>query len=104
MKILCIGKPTDAIRMLPPEVQLNLFESFAKALEQQREERKILELYSTPIGYTVAVLNYDSAEKWVEDQKDMPMLNYMEYEIYPLADGFAQLKRIIESLKKAVGQ
>jgi len=103
MKILCIAKPTDAMRMLPPEVQLNLFESFVKVLEQQREERKILELYSTPIGYSVAVLNYDSADRWVEDQKDIPILNYMEFEIYPLADGFAYLKRTVESLKKAAG-
>lgn len=103
MKILCIAKPTEAMRMLPPEVQLNLFESFVEVAVQQREERKILELYSTPIGYSVAVLNFDSADEWVESQKDIPILNYMEFEIYPLADGFAYFKRTIESLKKAAG-
>ena len=104
MKILVIGKPTDALRMLPPETLLNFYESASEIFERQGKEGTILEAYTTPIGYSVAILNYDSADKWVEEQKDLPMLNYMEWEIYPLADYAPFMNRTVESLKKMVGK
>ena len=99
MKILCIGKPTEAFRALPPNISLQLLESFMQVAIKQKEERKILEFYASPIGYSVVILDYESADEWVRDQKDIPIINYYEFEAYPLADGFETVKGMIDSLK-----
>ena len=66
---------------------------------QQHKEGKILELYVSPLNYSVVILNYDSADEWVKDQRNIPGINYYEWEAYPLADGFESLRGMIESLK-----
>ena len=103
MKILCIAKPTEAFRALPPDISLQHLVSFQAVATQQREERKILELYVTPIGSSVVILDYETADEWVKDQRNIPLLNYYEFEIYPLADGFEAVKGIIASLKAMKG-
>ena len=79
MKILCIGKPTEAFRALPPNISLQLLESFQEVAIKQREENKILDFYATPIGYSIVILNYENADEWVRDQKEIPIINYCWY-------------------------
>lgn len=99
MKILCIGKPTEAVRSLSPDVTLQFLESTLQAVTKQHEEGRVLELYVSPIGCTVVILNYDSADEWVKDQRNVPGINYYEWEAYPLADGFESLRGMIGTLK-----
>jgi len=85
--------------MLPPQVLLQLSEASLAGMLQLREERKILEYYHSPAGRSVVVLEYESADEWVKEQGIIPILNYLEAEVYPLANGFEALKGMIESMK-----
>lgn len=102
MRFLCVDKPKSSFGLLPPEVQLQLMETSFAAIQQEREERKILELYYSPKGYSVVIVDIDSADEWVKLRGAIPVLNYMDTELYPLADGITSMKGMIESLKAIV--
>jgi len=103
MKFLAITKPTAAMGMLPPDVRLQLLEASFAGMQQHREKRTVLEWYYSPIGYFIVILDYDNAEEWVNGQASVPILNYVDQELYPLADGMASMKAMLESMKAAMG-
>ncbi len=101
MKFLSISKPRDTLSMLPPNILRPLVESALAAMEQQKKEGKILEHYYTANGCSVVILDYASAEQWVQDQNSIPFLRYYDQEIYILSDASQAMKAIIERIKVA---
>jgi muconolactone delta-isomerase len=101
MKLLCITKVKDSFLTMPPAVMRQILETSAAAMEQQKKQGKVLEYYYSPAGYNIVILDYKNAEEWGKDQLSIPVLTYVDTEVYPLTDGFAVLKGMIESLKAA---
>jgi muconolactone delta-isomerase len=101
MKFLVISKMKDTAVALPPSVMRQLMEVSAAAMEQQKKAGQILDFYYSPAGCSVAILEEKNAEEWVKDQTSIPILSYMNFEVYPLSDGFPAMKTLIESLKTA---
>jgi hypothetical protein len=101
MKFLVISKMKDTAVALPPSLMRPLLEMSVAAMERQKKAGEILDFYYSPAGRSVAILEQKTAEEWVKDQNSIPILSYMDFEIYPLADGFPAMKTIIESLKMA---
>ena len=101
MKFLVIGKLKDSAVMLPPAVTRQLLEMSVVGLAQQKKAGKVLDYYYSPVGYVIVILNYNTAEEWFKDQTAVPIITYMDSESYPLADGDASVKIMIESLKAA---
>ncbi len=99
MKFLAIAKPKDILYTLPPNILRQLVESALAGMEQQKKEGKILEYYYTANGCTVVLLEYASAEQWVQDQASLRILSYYDQEIYPLSDAPQAMKTMIEKLK-----
>ena len=97
-----IDDTADAFGLLPPEVTLQLMETSMASVQRLREERKILEFYYSLNRHTIALLDYDSAEECVNNQRSIPILNYAKAELYPLADGMASMKGMLEALKAVV--
>jgi hypothetical protein len=101
MKLLVIGKPKDAVATLAPALIRQLFETSLNAIRQQKKEGKVLEAYYSPVGCSVAILDYKGADEWVKDQTSVPILRYYDWEVYPLADFDESMKGILEGLKAA---
>jgi|WetSurMetagenome_2_1015567.scaffolds.fasta_scaffold138197_3 hypothetical protein len=103
MKFLTIAKLKDSATMLPPAVILPIFEASVAAMNQQKKEGRILEFYySVGDGKFVGILNYDNADQWAKDHSKIPVLNYMDYEIYALADYDEYVKNTIEATREAM--
>ena len=101
MKLLCISKVKDSFLTMPPAVMRQILELSMAAMEQQKRQGKVLEYYYSPAGYQIVILEYKDAEEWTKDQLSIPVLTYVDNEIYPLTDGFPALKGMIEVLKMA---
>lgn len=99
MKLLSISKPKASMGTLPPAVLKQLLETCYAAMRQQKEAGKIVEYYYAPTGYSIVILDYKDADEWVRDKRNLPILNYMDEEVYPLAEGFGALKAVVESIK-----
>ncbi len=99
MKLLCISKVKDSLLTMPPAAMRQILEMSAAAMEQQKKQGKILEYYYSPAGYQVVILDYKDADEWAKDQLSIPVLTYVDNEIYPLTDGFTMLKGMIEAIK-----
>ena len=103
MKFLTIAKLKDTATMLPPAVSLSILEASVAAMNQQKKEGKLLEFYySVGDGKIVGILNYDNADQWAKDHSKIPILNYMDYEIYALADYDEYINNAREALREAV--
>jgi muconolactone delta-isomerase len=100
VKILSIGKPKDAFSSLPPGTIKRLFEASMAAMQQQQKEGRLLEFYASPVGTgrSIVILDYKNGEDWEKDIMAIPVLNYYEQEVYPLADGFEACKAMLEAL------
>jgi hypothetical protein len=101
MKFLVISKMKDTFVTLPPPVTRQILEVSVAALEQQKKAGELLDFYYSPAGCSVAILEQKNAEEWVKGQASIPILNYANFEVYPLTDGFPAMKTLIESLKMA---
>jgi muconolactone delta-isomerase len=101
MKFLCITKVKDSFLMMPPAVMRQILEISAASIEQQKNQGKVLEYYYSPAGYNIVIIDYKDAEEWTKDQLSIPVLTYVDTEVYPLTDGFAALKGMIGALKMA---
>ncbi len=101
MKVLCITKVKDSLLSMPPAVMRQVLELSAAAIEQQKKQGKVLEYYYSPAGYNIVILDYKDAEEWTKDQISVPVLTYVDTEIYPLTDGSTALKGMIEAIKMA---
>jgi muconolactone delta-isomerase len=101
MKLLCITKVKDSFLTMPPAVMRQILELSMAAMEQQKRQGKVLEYYYSPAGYQIVILEYKDAEEWAKDQLSIPVLTYVDNEIYPLTEGFAVLKGMIEAMKMA---
>lgn len=101
MKFLVMSRLKDTAVALPPSVMRQLLEVSMAAMEQEKKAGEILDFYYSPAGCSVAILEKKNAEEWVKDQASIPILSYMDFEIYPLSDGFPAMKILIESLKAA---
>jgi hypothetical protein len=73
----------------------------AGAIEQQKKQGKVLEYYYSPAGYNIVILDYKDAEEWAKDQLSVPVLAYVDTQVYPLSDGSTTLKGMIEAVKAA---
>lgn len=103
MRFLAIARPTTALGLLPPDVLLQLQEASFAGMQQLREERKVLEWYYSPAGCSAVILDYDDPDQWVKEQGMVPLINYMEQEVYPLANGFDAFQGMIQSMKARLG-
>ena len=103
MKILSIGRPTDALKALPPAALLQLAEASIAVMQQQHKEGKLLEYYYSPAGggRIIIILDYRDGEEWVKDLMSVPIQSYYEYDIYPMADGFETAKAMFAAMKAA---
>lgn len=101
MKLLCITKVKDSFLMMPPAVMRQILELSAAGIEQQKKQGKVLEYYYSPAGYNIVILDYKDAEEWTKDQLSIPILTYVDTEVYPLTEGFVALKGMIEAIKMA---
>jgi muconolactone delta-isomerase len=102
MKFLGIGKQKDVAAALPPAVTRQLLEVSVANMKQQKKEGRILEFYVVPGWFrTVVIMESQSAEDVFKSISAAPITNYMDIEIYPLADGFGLADSMIETLKQA---
>ena len=101
MKFLSVGKVKDSFMMMPPAAMIQIMEVSMSAMEQQKKQGKILDYYYSPAGYQIVILNYETAEEWSKDQISIPILNYVDNEVYPLTEGFSIFKGLIEASKMA---
>jgi hypothetical protein len=101
MKFLAIAKMKDTTSVLPPAAMRQIMEVSVAAFEQQKKTGELVDLYYSPAGCSVAILEQKNAEEWVKHQNAIPILNYANFEVYPLADGFSAMKTLIEGLKMA---
>ncbi len=99
MKILCITKVKDSFLTMPPAVMRQILEISAAAIEQLKKQGKVLEYYYSPAGYNIVILDYKDAEEWAKDQLSIPVLTYVDTEVYPLTEGLVALKGMIEAIK-----
>jgi hypothetical protein len=101
LKIMSISRPKSTLATLPPTVLKQLMEASTAAIQQYHKEGRILEYYYSPVGAgcSIVILDYKNADDWMKDIATIPMLNYFENDIYPLADGFETTKGMIASLK-----
>jgi hypothetical protein len=100
MKFLAIGKPKDMLTMLPPATLKQLIETTQASNDKLKKEGKLLEGYGSPAGCIAVILEYNSAEEWMKDQRANPILGYYDQEIYPLADMEDVVKGYLNALKK----
>jgi hypothetical protein len=101
MKFLAIAKMKDTTSVLPPAAMRQIMEVSVAAFEQQKKTGELVDLYYSPAGCSVAILEQKNAEEWVKHQNAIPILNYANFEVYPLTDGFSAMKTLIEGLKMA---
>jgi hypothetical protein len=101
MKILVIAKQKDSAILVPPAVFRQLLEISMAGIAQMKKAGKLLDFYFSPLGYSIVILNYNTAEEWQKDMGLMPLLSYMDFESYPLADGNEAMKSLLEQLKAA---
>ena len=88
--------------MEPRRAYYNLGTVPSPANKQFKKEGKILEQYHCPQpDRTVFILNYDSAEQWQKDQEKIPILQFCDTEVYPLADFDEYTKASLQSMKAA---
>jgi muconolactone delta-isomerase len=99
MKLLCITKVKDSLLTMPPAVMRQILEASAAAIEQQKKQGKVLEYYYSPAGYNIVILDYKDAEEWAKDQLSVPVLTYVDTQVYPLTDGSTTINGMIEVLK-----
>jgi muconolactone delta-isomerase len=102
MKFLFIGKTRDVGIALPPALIRQLLEATVAAMNQQKKEGKILEVYFIPGAASFVTLGeFKTAEEMVRNFNTMPFATYMVFEIHPLADFNESMKIIMEKLKEA---
>jgi muconolactone delta-isomerase len=102
MKFIGIGKQKEVAATIPPAVLRQLLEVSIAAMKQQKKEGKLLEYYFVPGWFkTVLITEYQSPEEAYASISAAPITNYMDIEIYPLADGWKIGDAMLESLKQA---
>jgi muconolactone delta-isomerase len=102
MKFIGIGKQKEVAATIPPAVLRQLLEVSIATMKQQKKEGKILEYYFVPGWFkTVLIMEFQSAEEAYSAIGAVPLTNYMDIEIYPLADGWKIGDVMLESLKQA---
>src|SRR3972149_58760 len=101
MKFLGLLKPKEIMLTLPPAVGRQLMEASIAGMNKLKKEGKALEGYISPAGCAVTILEYKNAEEWIKDQNLVPILQYYEQELYPLADMDESMKSYLEALKAA---
>jgi hypothetical protein len=101
MKFLGLIKQKEVALTLPPAVVRQLIEVSLAGMNQLKKAGKYLEGYYSPAGLGMVILNYNNADEWVKDQNLVPMLQYYEQELYPLADMEESFKTMLEALKAA---
>ncbi len=102
MKFLVIGKLKDVALTLPPAAAIPMFEASIAAMKQQKKEGRIADEYYSPgTGQIILILNYDNADQWQKDQSMLPILQYMDYEAYPLSNYDQYVNSALENMKAA---
>jgi hypothetical protein len=99
MKFLSIGRPKDTLTTLPPATLKQLVEATMASMDKLKKEGKMLEGYGSPAGCIAVILEYNSAEEWVKDQRANPILSYYDQEIYPLAEMEEVVQGYLDALK-----
>jgi muconolactone delta-isomerase len=101
MKFLVIGKPREALFTLPLALGRQLTEASLTAINKQKKEGKLLEIYWIP-GATTGVSLYEckTAEEMVKNLNEIPISMFYGFESYPLADFNESMKIIIERTKE----
>ena len=101
MKFLTIGSMQQTpSTMIPPAVVRQLVEATIAVTNQQMKAGKILEAYWIP-GWrrVVAISEVKTAEEAIQLFSEVPVNQFMNYEVYPLADYNGSMKIMLESLK-----
>ena len=102
MKFLAILKLKDVALTLPPAALVPMIEAGLAAMQQQKKEGRLLELYYSPgSDRIIAMLNYVSADQWEKDWAALPMAPYYDREVHPLADYDQYARDVLETLKAA---
>jgi hypothetical protein len=102
MKFLTINRMKDTMGLLPPATLAALFETSIAAIQQQKKEGRILDMYFSPgEGVLIGIHNQDNADKWADDLAKIPIMMYAEYKAYPLASFDEYVKKNLEAVKMA---
>lgn len=102
MKFLTIGKTRDVGLAQSPALIRQLLEATVAAVNQQKKEGKILEVYFIPGAASFVTLGeFKTAEEMVKFFNTMPFATYMDFQNYPLADYNESMKIIMEKFKAA---
>jgi hypothetical protein len=101
MKFLVIGKPREALFMLPLALARQLTEASVPVINKQKKEGKLLEIYWVPGAATcVSLYECKTAEEMVKNFNEIPIAGLYGFESYQLADFTEAMKIIIERTKE----
>jgi len=101
MKFLVIGKPREALFMLPLALARQLTEASVIAMNKQKKEGKLLEIYWIPgAATTVSLYECKTAEEMVKNFNEVPITMFYSFESYQLADFNEAMKIVIERVKE----
>jgi muconolactone delta-isomerase len=101
MKFLVISKPREALFTLPLTLSRQLTEASVTAINKQKKEGKLLEIYWIPGAATsVGLYECKTAEEMVKNFNEIPITAYYGFESYQLADFNESMKIIIERMKE----
>ena len=101
MKFLVIGKQSEVISTVPLALGRQLMEASITAINKQKKEGKILEIYWIPgAGTIVSLYECKTAEEMVKNFIEIPITLYYSSESYPLADFNETMKIAMEAAKQ----
>ena len=101
MKFLVLGNIKDTFSNLPPEVNRQLLEETAVWMYRYRSANILAEIHML-VGCKrfVAVCNSETNVDLMKELSTLPILNYTDIEVYPLADITESINSLIENTKQ----
>lgn len=109
MKFLVIGKPREVAFTVPIHDRLalskQLTEASVTAMNKQKKEGKLLEIYWIPGAATIVSLyECKTAEEMVKNFMEIPITAYYSFESYQLADFNEAMKIAMETAMETMKQ
>jgi hypothetical protein len=104
MKFLVIASFKKQAPPVRPTTVKKLFNDMLKLIERARKAGTILEMYYIP-GYekTVTIEEHNNAETLLQNLSGNPMADFIDWEVYPLAENYDELAKVFVKKFKAAG-
>jgi hypothetical protein len=100
MKFIAVLRPKESLSMLPPDALLKIWEASIPGMQKLKQEGKQTNVWASPTGCAVSMLNYDNADQWLMDQVTIPILNYYTQEIFPVTDLMTIMTKYMDAFKQ----